>query len=99
MKIEGNGPNPDSLAAQKLERAQAEANQAAAADKARKAADRVELSSDAALATATLKAASDAPDIRPDVVERMKKAMAAGEVGNDPHALAESLIKNMLEEK
>lgn len=99
MKIEGNNPNADALAARKLERAQAEAKEAAAQEAGRKTADRVELSKDAALAGAAIKAAADSPDIRPDVVERMKKALAAGELGGDTRALAESLIDRMLDDK
>jgi negative regulator of flagellin synthesis FlgM len=98
MKIEGNNPGAE-LAAQKLERAQAEAKAAAAAESARKSGDRVELSPDSALANAAAKAAADSPDIRPEVVERMKKMLAAGELGSDAQALAESLIDRMLDEK
>lgn len=99
MKIDGKSPSADGLAAQKLERAQAEANEAARAEIARKTGDRVELSSDAALANAAVKAAADAPDVRPEVVERVKKALAAGELGRDADALAQSLIDRMLDEK
>jgi flagellar biosynthesis anti-sigma factor FlgM len=99
MKIDANNPSPENLAARKLERAQAEATPEAAAKSGTTSGDRVELSSDAALAQATVKAVDEAPDIRADVVERMKKALAAGEVGNDPQALAESLIDRMLDEK
>jgi flagellar biosynthesis anti-sigma factor FlgM len=99
MKIEGKSPGADGLAAQKLERAQAEVNEAARADAARKTGDRVELSPDAALANAAARAAADAPDVRPEVVERMKRALAAGELGRDAQALAESLIDRMLDEK
>jgi flagellar biosynthesis anti-sigma factor FlgM len=99
MKIEGKSPGAEGLASQKLERAQAEANEAARAETARKTGDRVELSSDAALANAAAKAAADAPDIRPEIVERMKKALATGELGRDAEALAESLIDRMLDEK
>lgn len=99
MKIESNNPGADNLAAQKLERAQAEAKDAVASEAARKSADRVELSQDAALANAAAKAAADGPDVRPELVERMKKALASGELGSDAHALAESLIDRMLDEK
>src|SRR5919109_1490807 len=99
MKIESNNSGPENLAARKLERAQAEATQDAIANGGGKAGDRVELSSDAALARAAVKAVDEAPDVRADVVERMKKALAAGEVGKDAHALAETLIDRMLDEK
>ena len=98
MKIDGNNPGADGLAARKLERAQAEAKESAGPDNARKSGDRVELSPEAALAGAAAKAAADSPDVRPDVVERMKKALAAGELGKDTNALAESLIDRMLDE-
>jgi flagellar biosynthesis anti-sigma factor FlgM len=97
MKIEGNNPGADALAARQLERARAEAKEAAA-EAARKSGDRVELSQEAALAGSAIKAATDSPDVRPDVVERMKKALAAGELGSDSQKLAESLIDRMLDE-
>jgi flagellar biosynthesis anti-sigma factor FlgM len=99
MKIEGGNPSPENLAARKLERAQAEATQDAVASGGAKTGDRVELSSDAALAQAAVKAVDEAPDVRADLVERMKKALAAGDVGKDAHALAETLIDRMLDEK
>ena len=58
--------------------------------------DEVRLSTDGQLMQAALQAVKQAPDIRLDVVERMKAAMAKGEVGNDPHALADTLIDRML---
>jgi flagellar biosynthesis anti-sigma factor FlgM len=99
MKIEGHNPGADALAARQLERAQAEARDGAAADAARKSGDRVELSPDAALAGSAIKAAADSPEIRPDVVERMRKALAAGELGSDTQKLAESLIDRMIDEQ
>jgi flagellar biosynthesis anti-sigma factor FlgM len=99
MKIESNNSGPEHHAAKKLERSQAEAAQAANVESSAQPGDRVHLSSDAALASAAVKAAHESPDIRPDVVERMKKALAAGEVGTDPQALADALIDRMIEEK
>jgi flagellar biosynthesis anti-sigma factor FlgM len=99
MKIEGNNPGADALAARKLERAQADSKDVTAPEGARHSGDRVELSADAALAGAAIKAAGEGPEIRPDVVERMKKALADGQIGRDTNALAESLIDRMLEEK
>ena len=99
MKIEGNNPGADALAARQLERSQADGKDVTAPEGARKSGDRVELSPDAALAGAALKAAADGPEIRQDMVERMKKALAAGEVGRDTNAVAERLIDRMLDEK
>lgn len=99
MKIESNNPGPENLAARKLERAQAEATQDAVAQGGKQPGDRVELSSDAALAQAAVKAIDETPDVRADLVERMKKALAAGEVGKDAQALADKMIDSMLDEK
>jgi flagellar biosynthesis anti-sigma factor FlgM len=60
------------------------------------AGDEVRLSSDAQLMQAAMTSAQQVPDVRQDVVERMQAALAKGEVGNDPHALADALIDRML---
>ncbi len=73
------------------ERAQ---NQAKAAK-----ADRVEVSSDAALMNAAAQAANDAPAIRADRVEAAKKALAEGSLGADASKLAEALIDHMMDDK
>src|SRR5690349_8754004 len=59
--------------------------------------DRVEVSTDAKLASEAIKAAEKAPEVREDVVERMKRALAAGEIGNDPYRLADALLDRMRE--
>jgi flagellar biosynthesis anti-sigma factor FlgM len=58
--------------------------------------DRVEVSENAALMSSALKAAHEAPDVRTELVERMRQKLAAGEVGNDAGKLADALIDNML---
>lgn len=59
--------------------------------------DRVEVSKDAKVASEAIKAAEKAPEVREEVVERMKKALALGEIGNDPHRLADALLDHMRE--
>jgi flagellar biosynthesis anti-sigma factor FlgM len=59
--------------------------------------DQVDLSSGAALASAAIKAAEAAPDVRPDLVARAKAMLEAGEVGNDPGSLADALIDGVLQ--
>jgi flagellar biosynthesis anti-sigma factor FlgM len=56
------------------------------------AADRVELSGDAQLLQTALQVAKQTPDIRQDVVERMRAALDRGEIGNDPDRVADALI-------
>jgi len=57
--------------------------------------DEVRLSSGAQLMQSVMQSAQDKLEIRQDVVERMRAALANGTVGNDPHALAEALIDRL----
>jgi flagellar biosynthesis anti-sigma factor FlgM len=96
MKIDGNRLTSDVDAARKADAARtaekkAETDRAAAAKT-----DRVEVSKDAQLMTSAVKAAQDAPAVRHDVVERMRKALEAGEIGQDSGRLADRLIDSML---
>jgi flagellar biosynthesis anti-sigma factor FlgM len=96
-RIDGNQGTPLSTqvdraeAAKSTERAQ---NQAKAAK-----ADRVEVSSDAALAHSAVQAANDAPSVRSDKVEAAKKALADGTLGADAGKLADALIDHMMDDK
>jgi flagellar biosynthesis anti-sigma factor FlgM len=102
MKIDGNRN------AQDLDQTKStEAAQKAAAEKrlAKKnelpgavSADTVEVSSDAKLMSAALKAASEPTAVRADKVEAAKQKLAAGEVGNDAGRLADRLIDDLLKE-
>ena len=96
MKIDSNRPNLDQAALQRLERAAAEARKSGAASKA-VSGDTVEVSADAALANDAVKAANDSPDIRTDLVQRMRALLASGELGSDAGALADSLIDSMID--
>jgi flagellar basal-body rod protein FlgF len=55
------------------------------------------MSADAALANDAVKAANESPDIRAELVERMRALLAAGELGSDAGALADSLIDSMID--
>lgn len=59
-------------------------------------ADSVEVSNDARLVSTALLEASRAPAIRPDVVERAKAKLAAGEVGTDAYRLADRMIDALI---
>jgi anti-sigma28 factor (negative regulator of flagellin synthesis) len=48
------------------------------------------------LMAAALKAATNAPSVRTEVVEAMKRKLAAGEIGNDSGRLADCLIEALL---
>ena len=58
--------------------------------------DTVELSSDAQLLAAALKATTEAAPVRTEVVEAMKLKLAAGEIGNDSGRLADRILDDLL---
>ena len=59
-------------------------------------ADQVRLSAGASLASTAATAAAQTPDIRPEVVERARLAVDAGQVGADEFRLADVLIDRAL---
>jgi flagellar biosynthesis anti-sigma factor FlgM len=97
MKIEGQRPGIDTAAtdaAQRITEQQTQVNRAGARPAA--TGDRVEVSADAKLLSEAMKTAATTPDIRTDVVERMKQKLAAGEVGNDAGRLADRMLDSIL---
>ena|SRR5690242_11916368 len=68
----------------------------AAAKHERSTSDSVNVSSDAQLLNTAVKAANDAPEIRPAVVEAAKQKLISGELGADAERLANRLIDHML---
>src|SRR5262245_43093772 len=58
--------------------------------------DTVEVSSDAKLVAAVLKAVDESPSVRADVVERAKRALENGAVGDDAGRLADRIITSLL---
>lgn len=96
MKIQGNSPNHEASATTRLEQARQE-RQGKTERSGDAGTDRVELSSDAQLASSAVRAATDAPSIRHDVVERARQKLVAGEIGRDALKLADRLIDHLLE--
>lgn len=97
MKIDGNRSAADingTDGARKVgaDRGTQRTNGRSAVDKQ----DKVEVSADAKLLTAALKATNSSPEIRTDVVERMRQKLAAGELGSDSGRLADRLIDDLL---
>ncbi len=58
--------------------------------------DRLNLSTDVEFVNSAMRAATDAPEIRQDAVERARQKLAAGEVGQDLVRLADRLIDHVL---
>ena len=98
MKIEGQRPGIETAATDAAQRITTEQKTQVNRAGARPAAtgDRVEVSADAKLLSEAMKTAAATPDIRTDVVERMKQKLAAGEVGNDAGRLADSMLDGIL---
>lgn len=98
MKIDHNRGGLDHLGGAKTEAVRDE--RTAAADKAardeRSGADKVRVSSTGQLAAAAASAASEASDVRADVVERAKAKLLSGELG-DPGRIADALIDKALD--
>ena len=99
MKIEGNRSTGDAEAASAADAARkAERSTARPAEQgASGGQDTVQVSADARLLAAALKATTDAAPIRTEVVEAMKQKLAAGEIGADSSALADRIIDDLLD--
>jgi flagellar biosynthesis anti-sigma factor FlgM len=97
MKIEGASSNLESVATPQTGRVVTGRAKDAQPGSAAQVTDRVEVSGDAALAAAARRAADAAPNIRQDLVEKMRAKLEAGEIGNDPERLADRLIDHMLD--
>jgi negative regulator of flagellin synthesis FlgM len=95
MKIDGRQSTPQTEAANTT--APAAARKGNGSTGAAGRGDRVEVSADAQLRADALKAASAAPTVRQDKVEAARQKLAAGELGQDSGALADSLIDDLLD--
>ena len=101
MKIDGNRSTQDTEAAKATDAAQklAEKRIAKTGDlPGVSSTDKVEVSADAKLMSAALKAATEPTPVRADVVEAMKQKLANGEIGNDAGRLADRMIDDLLKE-
>jgi flagellar biosynthesis anti-sigma factor FlgM len=58
--------------------------------------DRVQVSEDAKLLNAAIKAAASAPATSESAVERARQKLVSGELGNDAERLADKLIDHLL---
>jgi flagellar biosynthesis anti-sigma factor FlgM len=96
MKIQGNSPNQETSATTRPEQTRPE-RQGKTGASGDAGTDRVELSSDAQLASSAARAAANAPAIRQDVVEQARQKLLAGQIGQDPLKLADRLIDHLLE--
>lgn len=99
MRIDGQKPATDTEAARRSESAQtAERSSGPAAARPGASGDRVEVSSDAQLVAAAVKAAEESSSVRPEVVERGRRALEDGSLGKDAGKLADRIIDSLLGE-
>ena len=100
MKVDGNRLTQDTDATKSTDAARRLAERTAVTKTGDHApargTDKVELSSDAQLLAAALKATGETTSVRTDVVEAMKQKLAAGEIGNDSGRLADRIIDDLL---
>ncbi len=93
MKIDGSGTDPLGRAIERVVGPTGPAaNPTASQRAASAAADHVQVSAEAHLLQNALRLADEQPDVRPDVVERMRAALNDGRIGQDAGALADALI-------
>jgi flagellar biosynthesis anti-sigma factor FlgM len=68
----------------------------ASASKVKAGTDRVETSPDLRLLAAATNAILESPDVRPEAVERGRRAIADGSAGGDAGRLADAIITQLL---
>ena len=99
MRIDGQLTQPtDAGAARRLEQAAAAERSAAGAAKTGSTGDRVEVSPDAQLVANAIRTAEEAPDVRPEAVERGRRALESGTLGADANRLADRILDSLLGE-
>jgi anti-sigma28 factor (negative regulator of flagellin synthesis) len=96
MKIDNTRIDPERATAAAQTEAESATRPGAATRGVSAGADQVRFSSGASLASTAATAASQTPDIRPEVVERARLAVDAGQVGADEYRLADVLIDRAL---
>jgi hypothetical protein len=95
MKIEGNRPNVDPSAADRIDSVRTSGK---GKDRAGKlGGDAVTVSPDVRLAQRAIDVASQPLTIRPDAVERGKALLASGKLGSDARELADTLIQRLID--
>jgi flagellar biosynthesis anti-sigma factor FlgM len=97
MKIDGNRPAHDTAATESARRTTTDAGLRPGGHAGTTGStDRVELSSDATVRAAALKAANETPEIRTELVDRMREKLNAGQLGADSLRLADAIIDDLL---
>ena len=98
MKIDGNRPAQDTQATEASTQTTADrAVKRTGADRPAAAKnDRVEVSSDAQLLAAAIDTAKQTPEVRTELVERLKQKLNSGELDTDSGRLADRILDDLL---
>ena len=98
MKIDGNAPQIDPRALDRLEKSATRPAVDAPSGPSQDSGgtDQVRLSSEAQLVHAAAEAARHSPGIRQNLVEKMRALLIHDELGNNPERLADALIEHWL---
>jgi flagellar biosynthesis anti-sigma factor FlgM len=96
MKIEAGRPNADGIGTQRVDQTDVDRT-TRAGRQPDTGTDSVKVSAAGQLATTAAREAAAAPAIRQDKVEAARKALEAGRIGQDPHALADRIIDSLLD--
>jgi len=99
VKIDGNSADLLNRGLDRVGGTAVQAGNRTAPNAAPTTTDAVTLSDDATLMRTAMRAAGRTPDIRQDLVERMRAALDKGDIGKDPGVLAEALINSWTNEK
>jgi flagellar biosynthesis anti-sigma factor FlgM len=99
MRIDGNSnsPTPDITSTSRVDSVGTERSTGRSAQRPAEAGtDTVNLSPGAQLIAGAMRAAQDAPPLRMDLVDKARKAIEAGTLGNDPLRTADRMIDHIL---
>lgn len=97
MKINNDGPGALTNGAEPLARTTGESG-GAKSRPASSATDALKLSPEGRFMQEAAVRSAGSPEIRQDVVDRMKALLDAGKIGNDTAALADSMIDDWLQQ-
>jgi flagellar biosynthesis anti-sigma factor FlgM len=98
MKIDGHRQPADADQTRRLESATAVDRAGKSGTPSERAGDRVEVSAEMRLVNAAREAVLALPDVRPEAVERGRRALELGTLGADADRLADRMIASLLDE-
>lgn len=96
MKVENNGSAHETAATSRPETPRTGPPEGRGRSAVVAGADRVALSAAGSLVSQAMRRAEEAPEIRQQLVDRLRQKLAEGKVGNDSERLADRVIDSLL---